>query len=88
LDLRIIETTDIHAHVMAFDYYRDRPTERLGLARTASLIKTIRLVDAQGERHDVEIGYIGFVPPQIMTWDRRHLVGRAVAQDIVESARH
>lgn len=185
LDLRIIETTDIHAHVMAFDYYRDRPTERLGLARTASLIrqaqrevdnsvlvdngdliqgspmgdyvahaglsegevhpvyqamnqlgydvgnignhefnfgleflqaaingaafpyisanvldaetlepyftpyliKTTRLVDAQGDYHDVEIGYIGFVPPQIMTWDRPHLAGRVVARDIVECAR-
>lgn len=39
LNLRIIETTDIHANAMAYDYYKDKPTEQFGLARAASLVK-------------------------------------------------
>jgi len=35
----------------------------------------------------LKIGVIGFVPPQIMQWDRRHLQGRVEARDIVETAR-
>ena len=33
------------------------------------------------------IGIIGFTPPQIMNWDRRHLEGNVEVRDIVESAR-
>ena len=34
----------------------------------------------------MKVGYIGFVPPQIMTWDKKHLDGQVQVQDIVESA--
>lgn len=40
--LRVLETTDLHAHVFAYDYYADRPCDRVGLARTAGLIATAR----------------------------------------------
>ncbi|WP_415184323.1 bifunctional 2',3'-cyclic-nucleotide 2'-phosphodiesterase/3'-nucleotidase [Phaeovulum sp.] len=40
--LRILETTDLHAHVFAYDYYADRPDDRVGLARTAALIEAAR----------------------------------------------
>ncbi|EYD77078.1 2',3'-cyclic-nucleotide 2'-phosphodiesterase [Rubellimicrobium mesophilum DSM 19309] len=40
--LRIMETTDIHVHVLPYDYYADAPADTLGLARTASLIKAVR----------------------------------------------
>jgi 2',3'-cyclic-nucleotide 2'-phosphodiesterase/3'-nucleotidase len=33
------------------------------------------------------VGVIGFVPPQIMQWDRGHLEGRVRADDIVDAAR-
>lgn len=46
-----------------------------------------RLRDAAGAEHLVKIGVIGFVPPQIMTWDRQHLLGKVRALDIVETAR-
>jgi len=46
-----------------------------------------RLVDENGVSHDLRIGVIGFVPPQIMVWDRVHLDGKATAQSIVVSAR-
>ena len=40
--LRILETTDLHVHLMPFDYFRNRPTPVLGLARAAGLIDTLR----------------------------------------------
>ncbi|ETX16075.1 2', 3'-cyclic nucleotide 2'-phosphodiesterase [Roseivivax halodurans JCM 10272] len=45
------------------------------------------LTDGAGEAHPIRIGVIGFVPPQIMNWDRQHLEGRVEARDIVEAAR-
>ncbi len=46
-----------------------------------------RLVDREGDAHDVRIGVIGFVTPQIMRWDRNYLEGRVTALGIVEAAR-
>ncbi len=40
--LRILETTDLHVHILPFDYFKNRPTPTLGLARTAGLIETLR----------------------------------------------
>ncbi len=185
VDLRVLETTDLHSNMMDFDYYKDTPTEKYGLVRTASLIHAARqevtnsvLVDngdlirgsplgdymaakglKQGEVHPVykamntldysagtlgnhefnyglpylqkalagahfpyvnanvidlksgkplftpylikpttvtdrdgntqtvNIGYIGFVPPQIMVWDKGNLQGKVRVDDITETAR-
>jgi 2',3'-cyclic-nucleotide 2'-phosphodiesterase / 3'-nucleotidase len=188
--LRILETTDLHVHLLPYDYYADRATDTAGLSRTAAIIAGIRaeaanailvdngdflqgnpmgdyiayergmregdlhpviaamnavgfdaatlgnhefnygldflmkslggagfpvvaaniatslgsdptrdrtllppyvildrmMIDGEGERHPIRIGLIGFVPPQIMTWDRRHLEGRIHARDIVATA--
>ena len=40
-----------------------------------------------GTRLPIRIGVVGFVPPQIMVWDKRHLEGRVETRDIVETAR-
>lgn len=45
------------------------------------------LIDGSGETHTIKIGLIGFVPPQIMMWDRKNLEGTVEARDIVETAR-
>ena len=45
------------------------------------------IVDGDGTAHPIKIGLIGFVPPQIMNWDRKHLEGNVQARDIIESAR-
>ncbi|EPT7080815.1 bifunctional 2',3'-cyclic-nucleotide 2'-phosphodiesterase/3'-nucleotidase [Cronobacter sakazakii] len=185
VDLRILETTDLHSNMMDFDYYKDAPTEKFGLVRTASLIKAARqeaansvlvdngdliqgsplgdymaakglkdgdvhpvykalntldyavgnlgnhefnygldylhkalsgakfpyvnanIIDAKtqkplftpyliketqvkdkdGKPHTLKIGYIGFVPPQIMTWDKANLSGKVTVNDITETAR-
>ncbi|EAQ13989.1 2',3'-cyclic-nucleotide 2'-phosphodiesterase/3'-nucleotidase [Maritimibacter alkaliphilus HTCC2654] len=39
-----------------------------------------------GTTAPIKVGLIGFVPPQIMTWDRRHLEGNVTTRDIVEAA--
>jgi len=44
------------------------------------------VTDGAGDTHPIRIGIIGFVPPQIMTWDRRHLEGNVSARDIVATA--
>lgn len=192
VQLRILETTDLHMHIVDYDYFQDRPDASLGLARTATLLKAARaevtnsvLVDNgdllqgnplgdfiarerglregdihpvykamnlldytvgnignhefnygldfldgsikganfpyisanvfhddgdddpgndkpyyrqylivdkvlfadDGSSHDIRIGFIGFVPPQIMNWDRTNLQGKLVAHDIVDTAR-
>ena len=184
IKLRILETTDIHTNVMDYDYYKDKPTLKTGLVRTATLVKQARaevtnsvlvdngdllqgspmgdymadkglskgdvhpvykamnqlnydvgnlgnhefnyglefltasleganfpyvnanvldlktgenlytpylikkhtFKDTDGTEHQVNIGYIGFVPPQIMVWDKNNLEGKVKALDIKESA--
>ena len=45
------------------------------------------LTDGSGQSHAIKVGLIGFVPPQIMNWDRKHLEGNVIARDIVEVAK-
>jgi len=185
LDLRIMETTDLHSNMMDFDYYKDKPTDKYGLVRTASLIHQARaevtnsvlvdngdiiqgsplgdymaakglktgdihpvykamntlgyavgnlgnhefnygldylhkalagakfpyvnaniidaktgknlftpyiivdtpVKDSEGKTHNLRIGYIGFVPPQIMVWDKANLTGKVTVNDITETAK-
>ncbi len=189
VNLRILETTDIHVNLANYDYYQDAETDKYGLVKTASLIKQARteaknsllfdngdliqgnplgdyvakidplqpgethpvykamnlldydagnignhefnygldflktslsgsnfpyvnanvyvddgtgeknyfkpyeildreVVDEDGETHSIKVGVIGFVPPQIMQWDKANLEGKVVTKDIVETAHH
>jgi 2',3'-cyclic-nucleotide 2'-phosphodiesterase/3'-nucleotidase len=190
--LRLMETTDIHVNVFPYDYYADKPNDTMGLARTATIIDSIRaeaansllidngdvlqgnpmgdymayqhglkdgdvhpvikamntlgytvgtlgnhefnygldfmfkvlnganfpfvcanltkgqlasdpkqddlffkpyiivektIKDGAGNESPVKIGFIGFVPPQIMLWDIKNLEGKAQTRDIVEAAK-
>ena len=185
VDLRILETSDLHSNMMDFDYYKDKPTDKYGLVRTASLIHRARqeatnsvlvdngdliqgsplddyvvakglkpgevhpvylamnrldytvgnlgnhefnyglgylhtalagaafpyinanvldaktgnpmftpyiikdtpVKDRDGKAHTLRIGYIGFVPPQIMLWDKIHLSGKVTVADITATAK-
>lgn len=42
VQLRIMETSDIHVNVMNYDYFSDKSTDEYGLAKTATLIKQTR----------------------------------------------
>ncbi len=46
-----------------------------------------KVTDGTGMEHDIKVGLIGFVPPQVMGWDRRHLEGNVQARDILETAK-
>ena len=43
--------------------------------------------DGAGKETPIKIGFIGFVPPQIMLWDIKNLEGKAQTRDIVEAAK-
>ncbi len=45
------------------------------------------LTDGAGQKQKIKLGFIGFVPPQILTWDATHLSGKVATRDIVETAR-
>lgn len=42
VNLRIVETTDIHANIMNYDYYKGASTNAYGLTKAATLIKQTR----------------------------------------------
>ncbi|MGI9279790.1 MAG: metallophosphoesterase [Endozoicomonas sp.] len=42
IELRVLETTDIHTNIMDFDYYKGQPTNQFGYARVATLIREAR----------------------------------------------
>jgi len=45
------------------------------------------VTDGAGAEHAIKVGLIGFVPPQVMNWDRRHLEGSVQARDIIQTAK-
>ncbi|RAJ96968.1 bifunctional 2',3'-cyclic-nucleotide 2'-phosphodiesterase/3'-nucleotidase [Aliidiomarina maris] len=62
-------------------------SERRPLAQPY-VIKRRQLTDSQGREHTVNIGVIGFLPPQIMNWNARHLRDQVAVYDMVDAARH
>ena len=53
---------------------------------TPYVIQEKSVVDNNGKTHKLKIGYIGFVPPQIMVWDKANLQGKVETRDIVKTA--
>ena len=45
-----------------------------------------KLKDVDGKEQSVKVGFIGFVPPQIMNWDKANLEGKVISKDIIEMA--
>ncbi|MES2992994.1 MAG: bifunctional 2',3'-cyclic-nucleotide 2'-phosphodiesterase/3'-nucleotidase, partial [Pseudomonadota bacterium] len=75
----------VNANVYVDDAQKDGPEARH--AFTPYVLLERQLVDATGGRHAIKVGVIGFVPPQIMQWDKTHLQGRVVVRDIAATAR-
>ncbi|MCH8501084.1 MAG: bifunctional 2',3'-cyclic-nucleotide 2'-phosphodiesterase/3'-nucleotidase [Aliidiomarina sp.] len=42
VQIRLMETTDLHAYMVGYDYFRQQPTDQLGLTYTAALIHQAR----------------------------------------------
>ena len=53
---------------------------------TPYLILDRELEAEDGSTHTIQVGVIGFTPPQIMLWDKTNLEGRLRVEDIVDSA--
>lgn len=45
------------------------------------------IVDGAGAKSTIKLGFIGFVPPQIMVWDAKNLEGKVATRDMVAAAK-
>lgn len=50
------------------------------------VILPIQAQDSAGDHHEIRIGLIGLLPPQITVWDHDHLCGRLETRGILEAA--
>lgn len=55
---------------------------------TPYVIQQHSFVGSDLQRHDIQVGLLGLVPPDIMRWDRDHLAGQVQARDMVAAANH
>ena len=56
-------------------------------AFTPYVILDRQFTDEAGAKQTIKIGVIGFVPPQILVWDKQSLEGKLTVRDILETAR-
>jgi hypothetical protein len=61
--LRVLATSDLHASLMPFDYFTDRPDDRIGLVRVGGLVEADAGRDSElpalGQRRHVPGGHAG-----------------------------
>ncbi|MEW9124695.1 MAG: bifunctional 2',3'-cyclic-nucleotide 2'-phosphodiesterase/3'-nucleotidase [Thermotaleaceae bacterium] len=74
----------VTANVYIDDKDQDSNNDKNYFTPYVILDKTFK--DEEGQEQAIKVGVIGFVPPQIMTWDRNHLEGKVITKDIVETA--
>lgn len=55
---------------------------------TPYVIQPHTYVGSDMQRHELQIGLLGVVPPNIMRWDRDHLEGEIYVRDMVATAQH
>lgn len=55
---------------------------------TPYLLLDRKVIDSQGHEQSIKVGVLGLTPPQVMQWDKRHLEGKVVVADMVETAEH
>jgi len=75
----------VNANVYLDDAQKAGPQARH--AFTPYVLLDRQFVDGVGQKHAITVGVIGFVPPQIMQWDKANLEGRVVVRDIAATAR-
>ncbi len=74
----------VNANVFVDD--KDKDGANAKHAFTPYLILDRSFIDTAGIKHAMKVGVIGFVPPQIMQWDRQNLSGKVIARDMVQVA--
>jgi len=75
----------VNANVYVDDAAKAGPNAKH--AFTPYVLLERELVDADGKKHPIKVGVIGFVPPQIMQWDKANLEGQVVVHDMAATAR-
>lgn len=55
---------------------------------TPYLLLERKVKDDKGQEQTVKVGILGLTPPQVLQWDKRHLEGKVVVADMVETANH
>ena len=74
----------INANVYVDDHDNDPTNDQNYFTPYEILDKTVK--DESGSEHQLKVGVIGFVPPQVMQWDKANLEGNVIVKDIVETA--
>ena len=74
----------VNANVLVDDADKDGANPQH--AFTPYVLLDRQFKDTQGNNQAVKVGVIGFVPPQIMQWDKAYLEGKVVTRGIVEMA--
>lgn len=75
----------VNANIFVDDAAKDTPNAKH--AFTPYVLLDRQFKDTAGQPHAFKVGVIGFVPPQIMQWDKANLEGKVVARDMVDVAR-
>ncbi|WP_282091056.1 bifunctional 2',3'-cyclic-nucleotide 2'-phosphodiesterase/3'-nucleotidase [Bacillus thuringiensis] len=86
---KVIEKTDfpvINSNVYKDDHDGNDENDEHYFDKPYHILKK-EVVDEAGQKQIVKIGVMGFVPPQIMNWDKANLEGKVKAKDIVATAR-
>lgn len=74
----------VNANVYVDDQDQDETNDKNFFKPYVILDKEV--TDEDGEKHTLKVGVIGFVPPQITTWDAQRIAGKVVAKDIIDTA--
>jgi len=75
----------VNANVYIDDKDKDPNNDKNYFTPYQILERTFK--DEAGKDVKLKVGVIGFVPPQIMVWDKNNLTGKVIAKDIVETAK-
>ncbi|MDF2922239.1 MAG: 2,3-cyclic-nucleotide 2-phosphodiesterase [Paenibacillaceae bacterium] len=74
----------VNANIYVDDHDQDEANDKN--LYTPYLILDKEVTDNAGGKHQLKVGVIGFVPPQITQWDKAKLEGKVVVKDIVKTA--
>lgn len=86
---KVIEKTDfpvINSNVYKDDHDGNDENDEHYFDRPYHILEK-EVVDEAGQKQIVKIGVMGFVPPQIMNWDKANLEGEVKVKDIVQTAK-
>lgn len=76
----------VSANIVMGTVLGEDPTKDKTLLPPFRILKR-EIIDGSGNKRPIKIGFIGFVPPQIMVWDFQHLNGKVTTRDIVQTAK-